>query len=183
LKKLNFNPHRELLHCNINVEKPIIAQPASRRKFMAQHMKSRKSSFRSSNKPPKLAPVEVTRHSIDSAQDALAKTRVAGEEASKGVVEAYAAGAGGASHLGLHLIEIARANTNAAFDLGRQLMTAKTLSEMFELSAVHTRRQLERFAEESRQVPAMVQQALAKFFSPLQASVAKVGALSAHNPR
>jgi hypothetical protein len=145
---------------------------------MAEHMKSRKPSFSSRNTPPRPAPIKVARDSIDSAQDALTKAKVASEEASKGVVESYAAGAADASHLGLHLIEIARANTNAAFDFGRQLMTAKSLSEMFKLSAAHTKRQLERFAEESQQVSAMMQQAFAKSFSPLQASAAKIADLS-----
>jgi hypothetical protein len=81
------------------------------------------------------------------------------------------------------LIEIARANTNTAFDLGCQLMTAKSLSEMFELSAAHAKRQIERFAEESQQMSAMMQQALAESFSPLQTSAAKIAELSTQSPR
>ena len=150
---------------------------------MAGQMKSQTPSFRSSKTPAKVAPGEAARGRTDSAQNALAKIKVASEEASKGVAEYYVAGAGGASHLGLHLIEIARANTNAVFDLGRQLMMAKSLSEMFELSAAHTKRQLERFAEESQQVSALMQQAFAKSFSPLQASAAQIAELSTHNPR
>jgi hypothetical protein len=133
---------------------------------MAKHNKKynkrpQKFLFRPRSTLPKAAPVKVARDNINSAQDALAKT----EEASKAVVESYAAGVGGASHFGLHLIDIARANASAAFDLGRQLMTAKSLSEIFELSAAHTKRQLDRFAEENQQVSEIMQQALAKSFS------------------
>ena len=62
-----------------------------------------------------------------------------------------------ASDYGLKVIEAARVNTNAAFDFAGELITAKTLSEVIELSSAHARKQFEAFTEQSKELSALVQ--------------------------
>src|SRR5262245_58948513 len=55
----------------------------------------------------------------------------------------FAAANQGAAECRSKFLEIARANANAAFDMASEAMTVKSMSELMELSAAHSRRQLE----------------------------------------
>ena len=69
--------------------------------------------------------------------------KAATEEATDLLETSYSTAAKGAADYGLALIDIARINTNAAFDFASEVVTAKSLSEMVEVSTAHARKQFE----------------------------------------
>ena len=95
------------------------------------------------------------------------------KDATKVMEQTYSAASKGAADFNLHLLEMAQANMNAAFDVARQLARVKSPSEFFELSAAHMRKQFETFTEQTQQLTTLAQKATNDAVQPLQAEVAK----------
>jgi hypothetical protein len=66
------------------------------------------------------------------AKDTLEKSKTAAEQTNKVMEEAYTTASKGAVDFNLHLIEIAQANMNSAFDFARQLTRVTSPTEFFE---------------------------------------------------
>ena len=86
---------------------------------------------------------EFAERGVAQAKDTYEKMKAAAEEATDVLETTYSTATKGASDYGLKVIEAARTNTNAAFDFAGELMAAKTLSEVVELSSAHARKQFE----------------------------------------
>jgi phasin len=71
------------------------------------------------------------------------------------------------------MIEAARVNTNAAFDFAGELITAKTLSEVIELSSAHARKQFEAFTQQSKELGALAQKVATETAEPIKNGVNK----------
>src|SRR5580704_18083286 len=84
---------------------------------------------------------EMAERGVAQAKDTYEKMKAAAEEATDALETTYSTATKGASDYGLKVIEAARANTNAAFDFAGEIMAAKTVSEMVELSSTHARKQ------------------------------------------
>ena len=102
------------------------------------------------------------------------------EFAERGVAQAtdvlettYSTATKGASDYGLKVIEAARVNTNAAFDFAGELMAAKTLSEMVELSSTHARKQFETLTQQSKELSALAQKVATETAEPIKSGVSK----------
>lgn len=110
------------------------------------------------------------------AKDVSRKAQASAEQATKVMEQTYSATSTGAADFNLHLLEITRANMNAAFDFARQLTDVRSPSEFFELSTAHVRKQVERLSEQTRDLMQLAQkvipeagqsfQALTKTFNP-----------------
>ena len=85
----------------------------------------------------------------------------------------YSTASKGAADFNLHLLEMAQANMNAAFDFARQLTHVKSPSEFFELSAAHARKQFETFTEQTQRLTTLAQKVTTDAAQPLQTEVAK----------
>ncbi len=106
-------------------------------------------------------------------KDTYEKAQAAAEETTKVMERSYSTASKGAADFNLHLLEMAQANMNAAFDVARQLARVKSPSEFFELSAAHMRKQFETFTEQTQQLTTLAQKATNDAVQPLQAEVAK----------
>jgi phasin len=71
----------------------------------------------------------------------------------------------------LKIIDMARANAEAAFELARQLATAKTPSEFMELWASHARKQFEIFSEQTKDLTSLGQKMAGESVEPIARSV------------
>jgi phasin len=111
---------------------------------------------------------------IAYAKEAIEESTVAADQALKVVEHAHTKAAKGAADLNLHFIGIARANMNAVFDFAQQLMSVKSPSELFELSAAHARKQFEMLSEQIKQLSALVQKVATDTAQPLQSETTKV---------
>ena len=64
-------------------------------------------------------------------------------------------------------------NTNAAFDFAGELIAAKTLSEMVELSSTHARKQFEALTQQSKELSALAQKVATETAEPIKSGVSK----------
>jgi phasin len=116
---------------------------------------------------------EFAEKSVSQAKDSYEKMKTAAEEATEILEDTYATATKGASDYGLKLVEVARVNSDAAFDFMSELMTVKSLSEFVELSTAHTRKQFESFAAQSKELAAMAQKVATDTAEPMKESVTK----------
>ena len=114
---------------------------------------------------------EIAEKSVSQAKDNWEKMKVATEEATDLLENSYSTAAKGAADYGLKLIETARVNTNTAFDFAGVLLTAKSLSEVVELSTSHARKQFETLTAQSKELTALAQKVASETAEPLKAGV------------
>src|ERR1051325_11885488 len=100
---------------------------------------------------------EFAERGVAQARDTYEKMKAAAEEATDVLETTYSTATKGASDYGLKMIEAARINTNAAFDFAGELMAAKTLSEVVELSSTHARKQFEALTQQTKELSALGQ--------------------------
>jgi len=116
---------------------------------------------------------EFAERGVAQAKDTYEKMKAAAEEATDVLETTYSTATKGASDYGLKVIEAARVNTNAAFDFAGELMAAKTLSEMVELSSTHARKQFETLTQQSKELSALAQKVAAETAEPIKSGVSK----------
>ena len=116
---------------------------------------------------------EFVDKSVESVKDTYGKAQAAAQETTKVMERTFSASTKGASDFNVHLLEIAQANMNAAFDFARQLTRVKSPSEFFELSAAHMRKQFENFTEQAKHLATRAQKVTTDAAQPLQSEVAK----------
>ena len=79
----------------------------------------------------------------------------------------------GAQDYNNKFMEIAHANTNAAFDFVQQLYGMKSPSEFMELATEHARKQAAALTEQTQELAALAQKVALATTEPLKAGVAK----------
>jgi phasin len=117
---------------------------------------------------------EAAEKGVAQAKESYEKMKAAAEEATDMLEDTYATATKGCADYGLKMIDAARANTNATFDFASELMTAKSLSEMIELSTAHTRKQFEALTAQTKELTALAQKVAAESAEPIKSSVGKV---------
>ena len=116
---------------------------------------------------------EFAERGVAQCKDTYEKMKAAAEEATDVLETTYSNATKGASDYGLKVIEAARTNTNAAFDFVGELMTAKTLSEVIELSSAHTRKQFETLSEQGKELSALAQKVASETAEPIKSGMNK----------
>ena len=114
---------------------------------------------------------EFAEKGVSQAKDNWEKMKAATEEATDLLEDSYTTATKGASDYGLKLIEVARANTNAAFDFASELMTVKSFSEVVELSTAHARKQFDTLSAQTKELTALAQKVATESSEPLKAGV------------
>ena len=71
--------------------------------------------------------------------------------------DAYTTAAKGATDYNLKVIEIARTNTNAAFDYAYEFLGVKSPSEFVELSSAHAHKQFEAMTAQTKELTELAQ--------------------------
>jgi phasin len=117
---------------------------------------------------------EAAQRGAAVANEMYEKTQAVTGETQKVLEQSYSAAAKVTADFNRQCIEMARINTNSALDFFREMVAAKSPSEFVELSAAHTRKQLEVYAEQSKQLLGLAQKAAADAVQPLQAAAKSV---------
>jgi phasin len=117
---------------------------------------------------------ELAERSVTQARDGYEKMKAVAEDATDVLEDTYASASKGATDYTMKSIEIARANTNAAFDFASELMTVKSFSEAVELTSAHTRKQFDAFIEQSKELTALAQRVATETSEPIKSGVSKV---------
>src|SRR6202050_424360 len=116
---------------------------------------------------------EIAERGVAQCKDTYEKMKAAAEEATDVLETTYSTATKGASDYGLKAIEVARTNTNAAFDFAGQVMAAKTLSEVVELTNAHARKQLETLTLQSKELGTLAQKVATEAAEPIKSGMNK----------
>jgi phasin len=116
---------------------------------------------------------DMAEKGISQAKDTYEKMKAAAEEATDMLEDTYASATKGFTDYGLKMIEVARANTNAAFDYANDLFTVKSVAEVIEISTTHARRQFEAMTSQTKELTALAQKVAAETVEPVKEGVSK----------
>jgi phasin len=116
---------------------------------------------------------EMAEKSVTQAKETYEKFKTAAEQATDVLEDSYATATKGASDFGLKLIEAARENSNATFDFASRLLAVRSLSEVVELSTMHTRQQYEAMATQSKELAAIAQRVAKDTAEPIKETMGK----------
>ena len=117
---------------------------------------------------------EMTEKGVNQAKDAYAKMKTAAEETTGMLETTYANASKGAADCGFKMIEMARANCNSAFDFAAELLAARTLAQVVEISTSHTRKQIELATEQDKELAALAQQVATHTAEPMKDGLANL---------
>jgi phasin len=114
---------------------------------------------------------EFAEKGIAQAKGQYEKFKAAAEETTDVLESTYTTASKGASEYGLKMIEISRANTNAAFDFFGKLLAVKSLSEAVELSTAHARSQFETMTAQAKELTTQAQKIATDTAEPMKAGL------------
>jgi phasin len=117
---------------------------------------------------------DLAEKSIAQCKTGYEKMKSAAEETTNVLEDTYAKASKGTTEYNLKVIEAARHNTNAAFDFASELMTAKSVSDVVELSTAHARKQFEAFSAQAKELTALFQKVASETAEPIKEGVGKV---------
>lgn len=98
---------------------------------------------------------EFTERGVAQTREAYEKLRNAAEEANAALEAVSTTAAKGTAEYGRKLIDAAQANSNAAFDYAVELLGAKHVSEVAELSSDYAKKQCEALSEQTSTLSAL----------------------------
>lgn len=117
---------------------------------------------------------EIAEKSVTQARDTYEKFKEAAENANGAMESFYSTASRGANDVSWKFVEIARINTNAAFDLANRLIGVKTVPEAVELLADHGRKQFEVLSSQVKELAELGQKVTADAVEPIRSSASKV---------
>ncbi|HZL31930.1 MAG TPA: phasin [Pseudolabrys sp.] len=118
---------------------------------------------------------ELAEKGIAQAKDNYEKIKSAAEQATDVLEDTYATASKGCSDYGLKVIETTRANTNAAFDLYGELLSAKSYSEVVELSTAYMRSQFDTVTAQAKELAEQAQKVATETAEPIKESFSSLG--------
>ena len=116
---------------------------------------------------------EIADKGIVQAKANFDKAKAATDEGSDLFKNSYATAAKGATDYNLKFIEIARANTNTAFDYAHAMLAVKSVPEFFELSTAHARKHFEMMTAQTQELTALAQKMTTDITEPLKTGVTR----------
>ena len=114
---------------------------------------------------------EIAEKGIAQAKENYEKVKSAAEQATDVLEETYSTASKGCASYGLKLVETTRANSDAAFDLMSELMTAKSYSEVVELSSAYLRKQFEALVAQAKELSEHARKVATDTAEPIKESI------------
>ena len=114
---------------------------------------------------------EFAEKGIAQAKENYEKVKSAAEQATDVLEDTYSTASKGCASYGLKLIETTRANSDAAFDLMCELMSAKSYSEVVELSSAYMRKQFDTMAAQAKELSEHAQKIATETAEPIKESI------------
>ena len=110
---------------------------------------------------------------VSQARESYAKFKDAAETHNGTVEAVFTSASKGASEYTAKLVEFMKANSSAQLDFAQQLFGAKSPSEALELWTGHTRKQLETFQAQAKELVELTQRVAAETAEPIKATASK----------
>jgi len=114
---------------------------------------------------------EFAEKGIAQAKENYDRVKSAAEQATDVLEDTYSTASKGCASYGLKLIETTRTNSDAAFDLMSELMTAKSYSEMVELSSAYMRKQFDAVIAQAKELTEHAQKVATETAEPIKESI------------
>ncbi|MGB6417880.1 MAG: phasin family protein [Pseudolabrys sp.] len=105
------------------------------------------------------------------ANETLAKGKAVAEQSAEAVQQSYSVAVENVRAFNVKMIDMARANADAAFDFALQIATAKTPSDIVELWTTHARKHFEMLSEQTKELTALGQKMAGESAEPISRSV------------
>ena len=115
--------------------------------------------------------VDLLDKGLARAKDAHEKATAIFEHSTEAFEEVYTCAKRGSGEYQQKLLEIARINANAAFDMAHELAGAKTLPEMFERLLTHQRKQFELITAQIKDLSSLTQKVVAETTEPIRSGM------------
>lgn len=113
---------------------------------------------------------EFAEKGIAMAKENYDKMKTSAEDATDVLEETYSTASKGCSGYGLKVIETARVNSNAAFDLLGEMLTAKSYAEVVELSTAFMRKQFDVLTAQAKELTEEAQKVASDTAEPIKES-------------
>jgi phasin len=118
---------------------------------------------------------EIAEKSFAQVKDGYDKMKTQAEQATEMLEETYSTASKGYSGYGLKVIETARANSNAAFDLMGELLAAKSYSEVVEKATAYMRTQFDTLSAQAKELTEHAQKVATETAEPIKEKFASFG--------
>lgn len=118
---------------------------------------------------------ELAEKGLAQAKENYEKVKNAAEQATDMLEDTYSTASKGYCDCGLKMIEAARANSNAAFDLMGEIMTAKSYAEVVEKTTAYMRAQFEAMTAQAKDLSEQAQKVAVDTAEPFKESFANFG--------
>lgn len=114
---------------------------------------------------------EFAEKGVNQAKANWEKVKAATEETTDMLEDSYSTASKGTAEYTLKMIDMARTNTNAAFDFATEMMAVKSLSEAVELSTSYCRKQFESISAQGKELTTLAQKVATETCEPIKESV------------
>jgi len=118
---------------------------------------------------------EFAEKGVAQARENYERVKSAAEKATDVLEGTYTTASKGCASYGLKLIEVTRTNSDATFDLLSELMTAKSYSEVVELSSAYLRKQFDALIAQTKELSEYAQKVATETAEPINVSISKFG--------
>ena len=116
---------------------------------------------------------EFAERSLQQARESYDRFKIVAEETTGAFEDAYAAAAKGLSEVSLKALETAQENANAAYDLARNLVNVRSITEAFDVQAAYARGRFEARVGQAKEFAALVGQVANDSARPVRESFEK----------
>jgi phasin len=117
---------------------------------------------------------EFAEKGVSQAREAYEKFKEAAQTGNETMEAVYSTATKGCADYTSKVLDIARANANATFDLAEKLIGVKSPSEAFALLTSHTRSQFETLTSQTRELAELGQKVANDAVEPIKANASKV---------
>ena len=111
---------------------------------------------------------------VSQARDNYAKFKEAAQHGNGTAEAVFNAANKGAHAYSSKVLDFVQANTHAGFDFLQELVSVKSLSQATEVWSTHTRKQVETFTAQAKELAELSQQIATETAEPIKASTSKL---------
>jgi len=116
---------------------------------------------------------EIAEKGLATCRENYAKFKDAATQVNTALEDTYTTASKGVCEYNAKVLEALQSNVDSAFDYFNALLAAKTVTEAVDLSANHTRKQVETLSTQVKDLSALAQKVAADSSEPLKSSVEK----------
>lgn len=117
---------------------------------------------------------EFAEKGVSQARENYEKFKDVAQSSNETIEAVYASATRGASDYSGKLIDIARTNANAAFDVAEKLVAVKSPSEVFSIWTTYARSQYETLSSQTRELAELSQRVATETVEPIRTASSKV---------